>query len=59
MPELTYNDPDDIESSEDVSFPKHAHHFRVRSELSQLSSLGVITDDEADEIYDDWKESRK
>lgn len=59
MPELQYNDPDEIESPADVSFPKHAHHFKVRAELGKLSDMGVIDDDEADEIYDDWKSSRK
>lgn len=59
MPELTYNDPDELKSAADVSFPKHVHHFKVRSELSELVNRGIIDDDEADEIYEDWKESRK
>lgn len=59
MPELQYNDPDEIESPDDVSFPKHVHHFKVRAELSKLVDMDLLTDDEADDIYDDWKESRK
>lgn len=52
------NDPDSVEGPDDVSFPNHTHHFKVRSELTKLVELDCLTNDEADEAYDAWKEAR-
>lgn len=58
MAELQYNDPDSIKSVDDIHFPKLAHHFSVRSELAKLAAMEIITEDEADAVYADWKSSR-
>ena len=59
MAEIVYNDPDDIESADDVKFPNHVHHFKVRSELSELVKEGAIGVDDADTVYEDWINGRK
>lgn len=52
------NDPEEVEGPDDVSFPKHTHHFKVRSELTKLVEEGCLDNDEADEAYDSWKQRR-
>lgn len=56
--ELVYNPEDEVDSHEDVSFPKHVHHLKVRAELTELRTRGLIDDDQADDIYEDWLENR-
>lgn len=57
MATVTYNQ--DATTVADVHFPKHAHHFKVRSELTQLVEQDVIDSEEADEIYEKWIADRK
>lgn len=52
------NDPAEVNGPDDVSFPNHTHHFKVRSELTQLVEKDCLTNDEADEVYETWKEQR-
>ena len=59
MAELEYNDIDAIGSADDISFPSHAHHFKVRSELTKLVEEDVIDNDVADKLYDEWREDRQ
>lgn len=57
-PDLAFHDADEVEGPEDVSFPDFAHHLQVRSELTELSGMGVIDGGEGEEIFEDWIESR-
>jgi len=58
MAELTYHDPDEVGGPDDVDFPNHAHHFQVRGELTDLVELDVLTNDQADELYEEWRSDR-
>lgn len=58
MAELQFNEADEVESADDVSFPSYAHHFKVRGELSELVELDLISEDEADDIFTQWREDR-
>lgn len=58
MSESQIHDPDEVNGPEDISFPGHMHHFKVRSELTSLVEDGAISNDEADEAYENWKDSR-
>lgn len=56
---LEFNDPDELESSDDVTLPKFAHHLKIRSELNKLVERGFLSWDEADDMFDEWKELRQ
>ena len=58
MPYVTepqYNDPDDVSGPDDVRLPSYPHYTKIRAELSRLAEAGCITDEEADELYGEWK----
>lgn len=55
---LKFNDPSELDSVEDVSFPGYAHHLTVRAELTELQSRGVIDGEQGDEIYNQWRSDR-
>lgn len=56
--ELVFNNEEDIDDAEDVSFPNYVHHRKVQAELTELRTRGLIDDDQADDIYESWLENR-
>lgn len=56
---LQYNEASEIDGPEDVELPKFAHHLKIRSELDKLLQRGLLSADESDELYDEWKELRQ
>ena len=56
--ELIFNDPDKVQSPDDVELPRFAHHLKIRAELTKLVELGLITNAEGDQLYDDWRSTR-
>lgn len=52
--ELEFNDLESLDGPDDVFLPQHAHHNKVRAELTRLAEAGVIDHQKADEMYDDW-----
>lgn len=56
--ELTYHDEDSVDGPDDVHFPGFAHHLQVRSELTEMCRRGMLDGEEADEVYDQWLDSR-
>ena len=57
--ELAYNDASSINDPDDVELPKFAHHLKIRSELEKLMQLDVLTGDEADDLYEEWRKDRQ
>lgn len=49
--------PVDIQADE-LSFPSMAHHMTVRGKLEALVEKDVLSWEEADEVYEDWQESK-
>lgn len=56
---LQYNDASSIDSPDDVNLPRFAHHLKIRSELERLLQRGLLSDDEADELYQEWRQDRQ
>lgn len=56
---LEFNDPDEIESPDDITLPKFAHHLKIRSELNKLAEREIVSWDEADELFDQWRADRQ
>lgn len=56
--ELEFNDLATAKGPEDISFPGYAHHLKVRSEVTTLVSEGVLTEEEGEQVFDDWIEAR-
>jgi len=56
--ELIYNDADSIESLDDVKLPGYAHHTKIRAELDRLVEQDLIDTDDADLLYQRWRDDR-
>lgn len=52
------DNPQDIDGVEDVDFPNYLHHFTVRAQLNKLVEADILSNDEADEAFENWKASR-
>ena len=57
--ELQYNNESEIDGPDDVELPRFAHHLKIRAELNSLVEMNMISNNEADELYDEWRATRQ
>jgi len=53
--DISFNDPEDIDDAGDVNLPAHKHHMTIKAELDRLAEEGVISDEEASDLYEEWQ----
>jgi len=53
--EPRYNDPDKIDSVEDVRLPSLMHHMQVKAELDLLVRAGALEDEQAMQAMKNWR----
>ncbi len=42
-----------------INLPSYQHHMTIRKILTDKVEEGAITEDEADQLYQEWKDKRK